>query len=105
MFVQTARRVADTFAAVNSVTVLLDASRAAVSGTAPVVLACRCRECERPGRCLDPHGHPAPAAGLHGAEVLELHDRSMVALPETSVALPTSARRRHHCPPTSRVLR
>jgi len=32
-------RVADTFAPVNSVTVLLDASRAAVSGTAPVVLA------------------------------------------------------------------
>ena len=36
----------------------------------------------------DQHGRAAPGVGLHGTEVLELDDRSVVALPETSMALP-----------------
>jgi hypothetical protein len=101
-------RVAETFAPVNSVAVLVEASRAAApSDTAPVVLASGRgrRERERSGRRIDPHGCPAPAAGLHGAEVLELHDRSVVALPETSMALPALVGQRHHGPSISRVLR
>ena len=84
-------RVADTFAPVNSVTVLLDASRAAApSDTVPVVLAeCGRRERERAGRRPDPVGRSAPAARLHGAEVLQFHDRSVVALTKTSVAFPS----------------
>jgi hypothetical protein len=54
---------------------------------------------------FDPHGCPAPVAGLHGVEGLELHDRDVVAIPETSMALPALARQRHHCPSTGRVLR
>ena len=63
------------------------------------------RERERPGRRPDHHGRAAPGLGLHGAEVLELHDRSVVALPETSMALPPLAGQRHHRPSTGRVLR
>ena len=100
-------RVADTFAPVNSVTVLLDASRAAApSDTTPVVLAdAGVENVNAQVDDIDPHGRPAPAAGLHGAEVLELHDRSVVALPETSMALPPLAGQRHHRPSTGRVLR
>ena len=46
-------------------------------------------ERERPGRRIDPDGRPAPGLGLHGTEVLELHDRGVVALAETSVASST----------------
>ena len=48
--------------------------------------------------CLASHGRPAPAPGFHGAEVLELHDRSVVAFPETSMALPPLIGQRHHRP-------
>jgi hypothetical protein len=37
-------------------------------------------------------GSPTPSAGLHGADVLEFDDRSVVASSETSVALPPLAR-------------
>jgi transposase InsO family protein len=92
-----ARRVADTFAPVNSVAVLLAASRAATRSTsAPVVLAdAGVENVERPGRRIDRHGRPPPSPGLHGAEVLELDDRSLVAFPEPSMALPPLARQRH----------
>ena len=86
-------RVADTFSPVNSVTVLLDASHAAApSDSTPVVVGCGRRERQRAGRRLDRDGRPAPGAGLHGAEVLELDDRSLVAFAETSVALAPPAR-------------
>src|SRR6516162_8963111 len=49
------------------------------------------RERERPGRRPNLHGTAAPRLGLHGAQVLELHDRSVVALLETSMALPPPA--------------
>jgi hypothetical protein len=62
-------------------------------------------ECERPGRRIDPHRRPPPAAGLYGAEVLELHDRGVVALLETSMALPPLAGQRPHRPSNGRVLR
>ena len=99
-------RIADTFAPVNSVTVLLDASRAAApSDTTPVAGGCGRGERERPGRRLDRDGRPAPAAGLHGAEVLEFHDRSVVALPQTSMALPPPAGQHRHRPSTGGLLR
>src|ERR1700681_2343475 len=63
-------RVGSEFQPGKSVTVLLDASRAAAPSDT--------------------------AAGLYGAEVLELHDRSVVALTETSVALPPLAGQCHH---------
>src|SRR5947209_7731792 len=40
------------------------------------------RERECPGRRTHLHGRAAPDARLDGAKVLELHDRSVVALPE-----------------------
>ena len=100
-------RVADTFAPVNSVAVLLDASRGATPSDddASRVGGRGRRERECPGRRPDHHGRAAPGLGLHGTEVLELHDRSVVALPETSVALPPLAGQRHHRPSTGRVLR
>jgi putative transposase len=83
-------RVADTFAPVTSVAVLLDASRGATSSDAtPVVLADA--GVENVNAQLDAL-ISAPDARLDGAEVLELHDRSVVALPETSTALPPLAR-------------
>jgi putative transposase len=76
-------RVAETFAPVNCVAVLVEASRAAApSDTAGRGGGCWRGERERSGRRIGPHGCPAPAAGVHGAEVLELDDRSVVALPE-----------------------
>ena len=100
-------RVADTFAPVNSVAVLLDASRGATpSETTPVVLAdAGVENVNAQVDDLIDHGRPAPGLGLHGAEVLELHDRSVVALPETSMALPPLAGQRRHRPSTGRVLR
>src|SRR3989441_6962837 len=99
--------VADTVAPVTSVTVLLDASRAAApSDTAPVVLADA--GVENVNAQVDElihTGRPASPAGLHRAEVLELDDRSVVALPETSVAVPPLAGQRYHRPSTGRVLR
>jgi transposase InsO family protein len=76
-------RVAETFAPVNSVAVLVEASRGATpSETTPVVLADAGgrRERERPGRQPDHRRSSAPGLGLHRTEVLELHDRSVVAL-------------------------
>jgi hypothetical protein len=80
-------RVAETFAPVNSVAVLVDASRGAtpsVDDPGRVGGPGR-RECGCLGRRPDHHRSAPPGLGLHGAEVLELHDRSVVALPETSV--------------------
>jgi hypothetical protein len=65
-----AGRVADTFTPVNSVTVLLEASRPRPSRHDPGRAGgCGRRQRERPGRPPDPVGRPAPAAGLHRAEV------------------------------------
>jgi putative transposase len=94
-------QVADTFAPVNSVTVLLDALRHHPGRAG----GCGRGERERPGRRLDPDGRAAPAAGLHGAEVLEFHDRSVVALPQASMALPPLAGQHRHRPSTGGVLR
>src|SRR5262249_11457841 len=40
----------------------------------------RRREGESPSRRTDGHGRAAPSRGVHGTEVLELDDRSVVAL-------------------------
>ncbi|PYQ69622.1 MAG: hypothetical protein DMG04_27595 [Acidobacteria bacterium] len=100
-------RVADTFAPATSVAVLVEASRTATpSETTPAVLAdagVEKRECS--GRRADHHGSSAPGLGVHRTEVLELHDRSVVALPQASVALPPLVGQRHHGPAISRVLR
>jgi putative transposase len=87
-------RVADTFAPVNSVAVLLEASHGARrSATAPVVLAdAGVENVNGPSRHLDPVGRPPPSVGLHGAEVLKLDDRSLVAFAETSMAVSPLAR-------------
>ena len=100
-------RVANTFAPINSVAVLLDASRGAsvLRRNPSRVGGCGRRERERPGRRTHHHGRAAPDLGLDGAEVLELHDRSVVALPETSMALPAPVGQRHHGPSIGRVLR
>src|SRR5215467_4716767 len=54
--------------------------------------------------CLDVWS-TASRLGLHGPEVLELHDRSVVALPETSMAVPALAQQRYHGASTGGVLR
>ena len=89
-------RVAETFAPVNSVAVLVEASRGATPSDddAGRVGGRGRRERECPGRRPDHHGSAAPGLGVHGAEVLELHDRSVVALPQTSMALPPLVRER-----------
>ena len=85
-------RVADTFAPVNSVAVLLEASQGATpSNDSGRVGGCRRRELQRPGRRPGYDGRAAPAHGSHGTEILELDDRSLVAIPETSMALPPLA--------------
>ena len=66
---------------------------------------CWGRERECPGRRTDHHGGHASGAGLHGASVLEFYDRGVVAVSQTSVALPPLARQRHHRPSTRGVLR
>ena len=81
-------RVAETFAPENSVAVLLDASRGAMSyETTPVVLADA--GVENVNAQVDDliTTGVLRRLGLHGAEVLKLHDRSVVARVETSVAL------------------
>jgi transposase InsO family protein len=86
-------RVADTFAPVHTVVVLLEASRGATrSARGPVVLADAGIENvnAQVDELIDAGVLPSP--GLHGAEVLELDDRSLVAFPETSMALPPLAR-------------
>ena len=100
-------RVADTFAPVNSVAVLVEASRGATpSATTPVVLAdAGVENVNADVDDLIATGRAAPGLGVHGAEVLELHDRSVVALPQTSMALPPLVGQRHHGPAISRVLR
>ena len=66
----------------NSVAVLVEASRGArPSETTPVVLADAGVENVN-AQADEHHWSAAPRLGLHGAEVLELHDRSVVALPE-----------------------
>src|SRR5262245_26402271 len=89
-------RVADTFAPGNSVAVLLEASRGATrSANAPVVLAdAGVGNVNAQVDELIDTGVLRPSAGLHGAEGLELDDRSVVAVPETPVALPSPARQR-----------
>ena len=85
-------RVTDTFAPVNSVAVLLAASQGATpSETAPVVLADA--GIENVNAQVDDLVATGiwPGLSLHGAEVLELDNRSLVALPETSMALPPPA--------------
>src|SRR2546426_11703696 len=62
------------------------------------------RERGRPSRRAHHHGRPAADAGLHRTEVLEFHDRSVVALPQTSMALPPLARQRHDRPSAGGVL-
>ncbi len=97
-------RVADTFAPVNSVAVLLEGRNP--FSECPNRLGGRGRgERQRRGRRIDRHGRSTPSAGLHGAEVLELDDRSLVAFPETSVALPPPARYRRDHPPAGGILR
>ena len=85
-------RVADTFAPVTSVAVLLEASQGATRQR-------RLRSCwrMRASRTSTPKSttwlprRAAPGLGLHGTDILELDDRSLVALPETSMALPPLA--------------
>jgi hypothetical protein len=62
-------------------------------------------ERQRSSGRIDRHGRPAPPTRLHGAEVLELDDRSVVALFETSLALSAPARQRCDRPPAGGVLR
>jgi hypothetical protein len=96
-------RVADTCAPVNSVAVLVEASRRATpSATTPVVLAAAGVE-----------NVNAQVDDLITTGVLRrvlaftelLHDRSVVALSDTSMALPPLAGHRHYRPSTGRVLR
>ena len=77
-------RVADTFAPVNSVAVLLKASadRTPFSDCSSRIGGRRRGERQRSHCRIDRHGRPAPLAGLHGAEVLELDDRRLVAFAE-----------------------
>src|SRR5262245_35838820 len=76
-------RVADTFAPGNSVAVLLEASRGDVlSECTSRVGRCGRGERERPSRRIDQRGGVTSSTGLHGAEVLELDDRSLVAFSE-----------------------
>ena len=78
-------RVADTFAPVKSLTALLDASRAAApSETTPVALAdAGVENVNARVDDLITTERAAPDPGQNGTEVLELHDRGVVALPET----------------------
>jgi hypothetical protein len=83
-------RVADTFAPVNRVAVLLDASRGATpSDTTPVVLAdAGVENVNAQVDALISSGVLRRVLAFHGTEIFELHDRSVVALPQTSMALP-----------------
>src|SRR5207302_9868092 len=56
-------------------------------------------------RRIGHHPWSAPCAGLYGAAVLELHDRGVVAVAQTAVAVPPLARQRHYRPSTRGVLR
>jgi hypothetical protein len=84
------------------VTVLLDASRAgASSGTVPVVLADA--GIENVNAQVDALIHTGILRRLLAFTELKFSNsmiESLVALPETSVALPTSAGQRHHRPST-----
>ena len=86
-------RVADTFAPSNSVAVLLEASRrVASSDTTPVVLAdAGVENVNAQVDNLITPGVLRRVLALTETDVLELHDRSVVALPETSMALPPLA--------------
>jgi transposase InsO family protein len=87
-------RVADTFAPVNRVAVLLEASQGATpSGCPPVVLADA--GVENVNAQVDEligTGVLRRLLAFTELEVLELHDRSLVAFPETSMALPPLTR-------------
>ena len=101
-------RVADTFAPLNSVAVLLDATRGAVaSTTAPVVLAdAGVENVNAAVDALIETGVLRRLLAFTELEVLELDDRSMVAVAETPVGghFPI-ARQRGDDPPTGDVLR
>jgi len=100
-------RVADTFAPVNSVTVLLDASRAAApSDTAPVVLADA--GVENVNAQVDELIHTGVLRRLLAFTELKFSNsmiEAWLALPETPVAVPSLAGQHHHRPSTGRVLR
>src|SRR5215469_12553445 len=100
-------QVADTFAPGHSVAVLVEASRGAKpSETTPVVLAdAGVENVNAQVDELNHHRSAASCPGLHGAEVLKLHDRSVVAFAETSMAVPALARLRHLGASTGGVLR
>jgi putative transposase len=100
-------RVADTFAPVNSVAVLLEASRGATpSETTPVVLAdAGVENVNTQVDDLITAGVLRRVLAFYRTEVLELHDRSVVALAQTSVALPALVGQCHYGSSISRVLR
>jgi hypothetical protein len=100
-------RVAETFAPVNSVAVLVEASRGAPpSETTPVVLAdAGVENVNAQVDNLITAGVLRRVLAFTETEVLELHDRSVVALPQTSTALPPLVGQHHHGPSISRVLR
>jgi hypothetical protein len=60
---------------------------------------------QRAGRRIDRHRRPPASIGLHRADVFKLDDRSVVALAQTSVTVPPSARERRDDPPVGGVLR
>ena len=86
--------VADTFAPVNSVAVLLEASRGATrAASAPVVLAdAGVENVNAQVDELIDTGVLRRLLAFTELKVLELDDRSLVAFAETSVALPPPAR-------------
>ena len=100
-------RVAETFAPGSSVAVLLDASRAAtLSDTAPVVMAdAGVENVNAQVDALISTGVLRRVLAFTKLQFLELDDRGVVAVSQTSVALPPLARQRHHRPPTCGVLR
>jgi len=97
-------RVAETFAPVNSVAVLLDASRAATpSDTAPVVMADA--GVENVNAQVDELIASGVLRRVLAFTDLQFSDRGVVAVSQTSVALPPLDRQRHDRPSTRGVLR
>jgi hypothetical protein len=101
-----ASRVADTFAPVNSAAVLLDASPGATPSDHPSgVGRCRCQNVNAQVDALISTGVLRRVLTFTELKFSNSNDRSMVALPQTSVALPPLAGQRDHGPAISRVLR
>ena len=99
-------RVADTFAPVNSVAVLVEASRGATpSETTPVVLADA--GVENVNAQVDDLITTGVLRRVLAFTELKCSNSMIeaVALPHTSMALPPLAGQRHHCPSPGRVLR